>query len=223
MDRVLITGASRGIGRELVEQFAALGWEVYAALRTPMGTPFPPGVVPLELDLKDPASPARMSKALKGKPLDLLWNNAGLYGLGASRIGEIDPQEWQEVLTVNSLGPLLVTQALLPNLKLGQKKWVVATSSTMGSIGENTSGGSYAYRASKAALNSTVKSLAQDLGPSGFTCVAFCPGWVKTVMGGTSAPLEAKTSVAGLIQQCLSLTRRDNGRFLNWQGREIPW
>ena len=124
--------------------------------------------------------------------------------------------------SVNSFGPLRVTQGLLPNLRAGKGKQVVSISSIMGSI-ERNQGGYYAYRASKTALNMLNSVMAKELGQQGFTCVVMHPGWVKTRMGGATAPVEVKDSVAGLVTVMGGLSPENNGEFLDYQGKQLPW
>lgn len=224
MPSILITGANRGIGAELARQWAGLGYHVIAAMRHPEAAPdLGPSIEPVALDLGRPESPFRLARSLKGRALDVLWLNAGVYGMEAARFGEIDPQTWSETLNVNALGPLLMAEAFLPHLKAGAERKLIATSSTMGSLAENASGASYAYRASKAALNMTWVSLARDLAGAGVVCTLFCPGWVRTDMGGAGAPLSAQESARAMIAQARRLQAEHNGKFLDRFGKEIPW
>jgi NAD(P)-dependent dehydrogenase (short-subunit alcohol dehydrogenase family) len=128
-----------------------------------------------------------------------------------------------ECFATNTVGPLRVTAALLANLRAGERRLVANITSRMGSIADNTSGGSYAYRSSKAALNMANRSMAHELGADGILCVVFHPGWVQTDMGGANAPLSVEDSVRGLLEVMDGLTTADNGRFLNYSGEEIPW
>ena len=154
--------------------------------------------------------------------LDLLINSAGVGGADAG-FGNIDPTDFSQVITVNSLGPLVVTQALTQLLKGGKRPVVVNITSRMGSIADNHSGGYYAYRASKAALNMISCCMAQDLAPHGIISVVIHPGWVKTDMGGASAPLEVQQAVEGIMHVVDGLSPVDNGHFLGWDGAQIPW
>ncbi|MDX1736129.1 MAG: SDR family NAD(P)-dependent oxidoreductase, partial [Halioglobus sp.] len=148
--------------------------------------------------------------------------NAGVGGEAGGSIASTDFEQLAMVFDVNSTGPMRVTQALLPNLEAGEGKTVVQISSVMGSIAGN-GGGYYGYRASKAALNMLNRSLATELGKQGFVCVVMHPGWVKTRMGGSAAPVEVPDSVAGLLRVIDGLGASDNGRFLDYQGKELPW
>jgi len=152
----------------------------------------------------------------------LLVNNAGvLHGYGP--IGATDYDAWLAALAVNALGPMRVLEAVLGNLRAGAQKKVVALTSGMASIGDNTSGGAVIYRSSKAALNMAMRTAAIDLGPEGFVVAVLSPGWVKTDMGGPGATLDPATSVAGMRRVIAGLRPRDNGSFLDWNGRPLPW
>ncbi|MDT8445616.1 MAG: SDR family oxidoreductase [bacterium] len=219
---ILITGANRGIGEALARQYHQRGWQVLAAVRQ-LGAALPPQIEQFRLDLMDPKGPVQLAQQLKGRSIDILWLNAGVYAEAASRLGQIDAQSWQECLTVNALAPLLMAEAFGEHLQAGSEPKLLATSSTMGSLSENQGGGSYAYRASKAALNMTFVTLSKDLGPRGIICTLFCPGWVRTRMGGQGAPLSAEDSARGMIAQAERLSASDNGAFMSHQGRSIPW
>jgi NAD(P)-dependent dehydrogenase (short-subunit alcohol dehydrogenase family) len=235
MPTLLITGAGRGIGLEFARQYAADGWQVIATARGPsratalqqMAAAQP--TLRLEaLEVTDPTSIQALAQRLKGQPLDLLINNAGIYsGTGAKQdasqtLGTLDGDAWLRVLQTNSVAPLLVTQALLDNLRLGATRTIVMISSMMGSIAR-TPGGTYAYRTSKAALNMAMRCLAMDLRNENFTVASFHPGWVKTDMGGSGADITPQQSVTGLRQQIASLTPRDSGSFLGYDGAKWAW
>jgi NAD(P)-dependent dehydrogenase (short-subunit alcohol dehydrogenase family) len=221
---VLITGANRGIGLELANQFAAAGFTVIGTARKPAEADelkaLGARVEPLDVTEKD--SVAALAASLRDTPIDLLINNAGISGQPPEDIEKLDVDAMAWTFNVNSLGPMRVTQALLPNLRAGKGKRIVQMSSVMGSIANN-SGGYYDYRASKAALNMLNVSLSKELGPQGFTCVALHPGWVKTRMGGPSAPMAVKDSAAGLLAVMTALTPDNNGQFMDYQGNQLPW
>ena len=221
---VLITGANRGIGLELARQFNAKGYSVIGTARKPSEADALAGLAVRveQLDVTDAASVAALAASLEGAPIDILINNAGTGGQGVSRIADADFEQMAWTFEVNSIGPMRITQALLPNLAAGKGKTVVSVSSIMGSI-ENNQGGYYGYRASKAALNQLNMSLSRELGGQGFTCVVVHPGWVKTRMGGAQAPVEVQDSVAGLVAVIEGLEPGDNGRFIDYQGNALPW
>ena len=232
MARVVITGSNRGIGLELVRQHLERGDKVYASCRSPeqaidlnnLQPQFPDGLVVLPMDVTSNKAIKSAANMINGfeSGLDLLINNAGVGGDNAG-FGNIDPVEFSQVIAVNSLGPLLVTQALTRLLKCGTRPVVANITSRMGSIADNHSGGYYAYRASKTALNMINCCMSQDLAPLGIISVAIHPGWVKTDMGGDSAPLKVQQAVAGILQVIDGLSPVDNGNFIGWDGSQIPW
>jgi NAD(P)-dependent dehydrogenase (short-subunit alcohol dehydrogenase family) len=223
-DTVLITGANRGIGLEMARQLTARGVNVIGTARKPAeaGELKALGARVEQLDVIDERSVAALAQRLEGVAIDVLINNAGVGGLRASSIEGVDFNDMAFTFNVNSIGPMRVTQALLENLRAGETRQVVNVSSVLGSI-EMNSGTMYAYRASKTALNSLNKTLSVELGPQGFTCVVVHPGWVKTRMGGEAAPVEVEDSVAGLIAVIDGLTPDSNGRFIDFQGEDLPW
>lgn len=221
----VVTGANRGIGYEIARHLTHRGDRVVATARKPGEADelneLSARVEPL--DVSSAESVAAFAKALDGEPIDVLWNNAG-QGVGRGTIEDVDWQDVIDLFAVNSVGPMRVTQALLPNLRAARTRVIANMSSKMGSIADNGSGDAYAYRASKCALNIMTKSLSVDLAGDGFTCVALHPGWVQTSMGGSSAPVTPDASARGLIEVIDGLdAERDNGRFLDFQGEEIPW
>jgi NAD(P)-dependent dehydrogenase (short-subunit alcohol dehydrogenase family) len=226
MATILITGASRGLGLEFVRQYAADGDRVIAACRDPSAATALKAVTGdvrvVGLDVADGGSIRALADGLANEPIDILLNNAGVYGKAQS-LGKMDYAAWEDVFRVNTIGPMHLTDALVPRIAAGKRKIVAAVTSLMGSISDNSSGGYYAYRSSKAALNAVFKSLAIDLKPRGITAVVLHPGWVKTDMGGENAPLEAPESVRGMRAVLARLTNADTGRFFDYQGRELPW
>lgn len=226
MPTVLITGASRGIGLEFVRQYAAAGWKVLACCRKP-GTATElnkvTGDVSLfALDVDDDANIAGLARQLKSIPIDVLINNAGISRPEANTLGEVSSEAWLQVFRTNTIAPLKMAEAFLPNLEAGRERKLIAITSRLGSIALNE-GGRYAYRSSKAALNSAWKSLAGDVGGKGLICVVFHPGWVQTDMGGSSAPVTPKQSVAGMMKLIAGFQTKDNGTFRNFDGEALPW
>ena len=221
---VLVTGANRGIGLELVRQMRARGHQVIGTARKPEQAMElkETGARVVQLDVTDSNSIRAMAEQLKGQRIDLLINNAGMLGHNAQSFGETDFDQVIATFDVNSLGPMRVTQALLPNILAGSGKTVIQISSTMGSIANN-SGGYYGYRASKAALNMLNKSLALELADQGITSVVIHPGWVQTRLGGENAAITVEDSVTGMVQVIAKLGPEDSGRFLDYQGEELPW
>lgn len=230
MATVLITGANRGIGFEFTTHFLKRGDRVLATCRSIDNAQALkelcfayPELALLELDVADTASIAALPSKLQGEAIDVLINNAGVYGPRNAQFGSVDGQEWLDVLQVNSVAPLLLTQCLMDNLRAGKDKKLVYITSKMGSIDDNGGGGQYIYRSSKTALNMVVKSLAIDLQPEGFVAALLHPGWVQTDMGGPNALIDTNTSVSGMIQVIDGLTSKRSGGFYNYDGKVIPW
>ena len=221
MPTVLITGASRGIGREFARQYEAGGWRVIATCRDPSKYDLAGEVY--RLDVTDPDSVAALHRELKGEAIDLLINNAGIYGPRGLEFGSLDYDSWEEVLRTNVLGPMRVAEAIIDQVAASEKKKMVFISSKVGSIADNSSGGSYIYRSSKTALNMAVKSLSLDLSGKEVICLMLHPGWVQTDMGGASALIDAATSVAGMRAVIDRAGAADSGRFFNYDGNELPW
>ena len=224
MPSIFITGASRGLGLEFTRQYAAAGWSVTAACREPARARDLAvlSVETVALDLADGSSIQRAAERLAGRSFDIVLNNAGLYGEG-QQFGRLSEAEWERVMLVNAIAPVKLTEAFLPHLLAGQKKLLVFMTSKMGSIADNSSGGAYIYRSSKAALNAAVKSLSIDLAPRGVTALLLHPGWVQTDMGGPTATLTIEQSVPAMVKVIDGLTPADNGRFLQYDGAELPW
>jgi NAD(P)-dependent dehydrogenase (short-subunit alcohol dehydrogenase family) len=221
---VLITGATRGLGLEFARQYSAAEWKVIGTARKPdVAKDLDAlGVRVMQLDVTDQGSVDRLARELEEVPIDLLINNAGIFPMAAT-IPEIDFADISRTLEVNTIGPMRVTQALLPNLRRGDAKKVVNITSNLGSITGNTSGRFYGYRESKAALNMFTRSLAAELRDEGFTCIVMNPGWVQTDMGGPSAPLQAPESIAGMRAVIDRLTPADSGTFWTHEGQQMPW
>jgi NAD(P)-dependent dehydrogenase (short-subunit alcohol dehydrogenase family) len=221
---VLITGANRGIGLELAREYAAAGWHVIGTARKPdEATELKAlGAEVEQLDVTDQGSVDRLAADLRGRPIDILINNAGIQLL-MWKLGEVDIDKYNRTLAVNTVGPVRVTLALLPNLRAGDRKLIVNMTSDISSIANNTSGGFYGYRESKAALNMFTRSLAAELGPEGFICIVLHPGWVKTDMGGPKAPITVQESVHGILKVVDGLSPDDNGTFLTYAGERMAW
>jgi NAD(P)-dependent dehydrogenase (short-subunit alcohol dehydrogenase family) len=177
----------------------------------------------LSMDVSDIASVRRAATELQGKPIDLLLNNAGIGGPRGQSVGNIDYETWARVLDVNTLGPMRVAEAFVDNVARSERKLIVTLTSGMGSIGDNASGGAFAYRSSKAAMNMVMRSLAIDLATRGITCVVINPGWVQTDMGGPHARLPVAESVAAMRRLIDKLGPAQSGKFLNYDGREYAW
>jgi len=231
MPAVLITSANRGIGFEFARQYLADSWQVFAACRNPataaalqtLARASGGKLATLAMDVTDADGVRRAASELDGAPIDVLINSAGIVGASGQRAGSLDYESWARVLDVNTLGPMRVLEAFMENLVRGERKLAVTITSGMGSIGDNTSGGSIAYRSSKAALNMAMRSASIDLAARGVVCVVINPGWVKTDMGGPSATLTAEASVTAMRRLIATLGREHSGKFFHYDGRNYPW
>jgi NAD(P)-dependent dehydrogenase (short-subunit alcohol dehydrogenase family) len=229
MPSILITGANRGLGLEFTKQYAEAGYRVFATAREPAKAKELAAVAKAHsevsvhaLETTDPDSIAALVRELKGQPLDILLNNAGVMGPEHQSLGDIDYAGMLDTFKVNTVAPLMLAEALLPNVEKSQRKLIAALTSGMGSISD-TGGGSYAYRASKAALNMTYRNLAMDLKGRGVIAVVINPGWVQTDMGGKGAPEKVGDSIAGMRKVFESVKLADSGKFLDYKGRAWGW
>jgi NAD(P)-dependent dehydrogenase (short-subunit alcohol dehydrogenase family) len=228
---VFVTGANRGLGLEFARQYAADGWQVFAACRAPgeardlqaLASRSDGRMRILELDVTHPSTVRAAADAVDRQPIDLLINNAGVGRPRGEQFGELDYSAWARVLEVNTLGPMRVVEALVDSVAKSRHRRIVTITSGMGSIGDNSSGGSYAYRSSKAAVNMVMKSLSVDLAPKGVICVVMNPGWVRTDMGGPRGTLSPEESIKGLRAVIAGLKPADTGKFFNFNGKSYPW
>lgn len=230
MGTVLITGANRGIGFEFCQQYAQQGWKVLACCRHPrqaielnrLAENFSINIY--EMDIMNRNKIDELVNDLKNVTIDLVIANAGVYGDSSGHgFGSLHYEDWINTLETNVLGTVKVVEAFLPNLRQSSKPRIAALSSQMGSIDDNSSGGSILYRSSKAALNATMKSLSIDLQSEDIGVLIFHPGWVKTDMGGVHALIDAKTSVAGMIEQISNFKMAHSGQFIKYDGTILPW
>ncbi len=221
---VVITGANRGLGLEFARQFTAAGFEVIGTARRPDAAQDlrALGVRIEQLDVTDAQSVKKFAAAIGDHPVDILVNNAGI-GSRVRSIEDMDAERVRLIFEVNCLGPMRVTQAMLPRLRAGDRKLIVNITSMLGSIERNTRGGGYGYRESKAALNMFTRSLAAELEPDGFTCIVMNPGWVRTDMGGPNARLSPAESIGAMITVFDGLTPADTGAFFSYGGERVPW
>lgn len=244
MPTVLVTGAGRGLGLEFARQYAADGWQVIGTVRDPSKatelaalSAAPGSRVRIEtMDVTDHASIDALAQrlALDGAPLpvDVLINSAGTMGAGSfaqsgiafGRFGSSDFADWEYVFRVNVIGPMKMAEAFVGHVAASEQRRIVSLSSIIGSIEKNQIGGLYAYRATKAALNAVMRSLAIDLGRKyRIIAASIHPGWVRTDMGGPRADLDAATSVAGMRRLIDGLDADRAGRFWMYDGSELPW
>ena len=226
---VLITGANRGIGLGLVGYYLANGDRVFACSRNPDGArelweyerDFGDRCRIVQLDVTNEQDIAALPKALGDNAIDLLINNAGILPEQDASLRELTANNLLKTLRVNLIGPMAVTQVLLPSLSRSMGPVVVNVTSKLGSLADNGSGGNYAYRISKTALNMLNLNMAREF--KDMICLSLHTGWVETDMGGPQAPVSVDASVAGIARVIKGLTLKDSGRFLDFQGHEIAW
>lgn len=239
MPHVLITGANRGLGLEFVHHYAQEGWQVLACCRNPeqakdlqaLQRSFP-AIDIKQLDVGDEDHIATLARTLTGVPLDLLINNAGvLTGRPGSSVPDDDDtfftlnvRDWQNLHAVNVIAPVLITRALLPNLRLAKAAKVAMISSGWGQIGGLSDGDIFLpYKTSKAGLNMAMRAMAAALKPDGIAVFSLRPGWVRTDMGGPEASLSAKDSVAGMTKTLNRLSLNQTGLFFDLDGQQQDW
>ena len=228
---VLITGASRGIGLEMVKYGIEQNWRIFACCRHPQQAASLLSVASLTngrvsvhvVDMDELATIQSLAYELRTEAIDILVNNAGVYGSDNNKFGNVDVASWLNTFQVNSIAPLKMAEAHIEQLRMGGRKIIACMTSKMGSMADNGYGNSYIYRSSKAALNAVVKSMSIDLREDGIKCVALHPGWVKTDMGGPNAEISARESVTRLFDIMLNLEENDSGRFIDIDGSDIPW
>lgn len=227
MPTVLVTGANRGLGLGLARAYLADGWQVIAAVRQLSAEldALQNGRLDIrQLDLCHDGQLAALATNLAARPVDVLINNAGRMALPQHQgLGHFDRGLWHDLFDINLFTPMRLAELFAGHLQRSGRGRLVTISSALGSIGQNDGGGLYAYRASKAGVNAIMKSLAVDLAERGVIALALSPGWVRTDMGGSQADLEVETSVRGMQKVIDALRPEDSGKFLSWDGRELPW
>jgi len=222
MKTAIVTGANRGIGLELTRQLIDSGYNVHATYRSDKGGLTEIDSVNLSIHQMDVRDKVQISSLVQSvNEIDLLINNAGVADGRWQSISEIDMEHALEVLNVNAVSPVLVTQQALPKLVDGSK--VVMMSSLMGSISDCRSGRSYAYRASKTALNMFSIAMKNELESQGISILIMHPGWVETDMGGPHAPLSVEESVNGIIQRIEEQNMSMSGRYVEFDNSPIEW
>ena len=224
MTTIMITGASRGLGLEFARQFYSEECRVIATCRNPKKANELNSIGDIDvhsLDVTDDKSVANLADKLRGENIDILINNAGVIGQ-RDGFGRLDYDIWAETMDTNVFGPMRVAEAFRDNVMNSEKKQMIFITSRMGSITEAVPN-AYVYRSSKAALNMAVKCLSVELEQQGLIAVLFHPGHVQTDMGGQAAPVTPQKSIEGMKNQIYALTRDDNGRFLSYDGHQIPW
>ncbi len=228
MSTVLITGTNRGLGLEFTKQYAEAGWDVLACCREPASAKAlnalaanNNNITIYRLDVGDFTQIDALAQKLNGKAIDVLINNAGVYPTGG--LSDEEVAKWLESFKINSIAPFKMATAFTAHIAKSQLKKLVTLSSKMGSIDDNTSGGTYMYRSTKTAVNSVMKSLSIDLKNAGIAVATLHPGWVRTDMGGPNGWIDTQTSVAGLRNVIENLNLTNTGRFVAYDGQEIGW
>ncbi len=229
---VVVTGANRGIGLALTRQLLEKGRHVFATARRPeraqelhlLSTRYPGRLTILPLDVREEEQIMRARKQVEAQTdrVDWLINNAGILFEG-EQIVTLPASNLLRSFEVNAIGPMMMVKHFLPLLQRGTSPLICQMTSMMGSITMAEGGGYYSYRASKAALNMLSRVLSFELRPQGITVILMHPGWVRTDMGGPAAPLAPEESAAGILRVLEMVTLRDSGRFLTWEGKELPW
>ena len=228
---VLVTGANRGIGLELVKQYAQSGCTVLACCRDPhhalelqrLSEAYSSIFIYL-LDVSNEDHIKQLATQLKNKTIDILFNNAGIAGEDHP-VGSITYTDLISTLKINTIGPILLAQALEEQIVRSENKIIVNMSSVLASIelNQDDSWCWLPYRISKSALNSATRSLANQLKSKGVIVIALNPGWVKTDMGGENADITAEESVSGMMSILETMSLEDSGKFHSYDGRQLPW
>lgn len=238
MTTMLITGANRGLGLDFVRRLAPEGWQIHACCRDPakavqllaMAKEY--DVTLHALDVADFDQIDVLKKALGNAPIDVLLNNAGIMETSQRTLSldhtnqmfeTLDEDEWMAVMRVNTMAPMRMCEVFVDNVTASDRKQVLMMSSIVGSIGSNSTSRWYHYGTSKTALNMVMRSLAADLRDRGITVISLHPGWTQTDMGGPEAALTIDQSVNGMVELLKKLTPADSGRFIAWNGEDVPW
>lgn len=226
MPTVLVTGASRGLGREFCRQYAAEGWRVLATMRDPdTAAPFDrDGIERFRLDVSARDRILGLARELEGTAIDLLVNNAGLWaGDMEEGLGGFSDARWMEELRVHVLGTMAMCEAFAPHVEASGKKLIVQISSGNGSLSRDPNASYYPYNTTKAALNMITRGMAFDLSRRGIAVVALSPGYVATDMSGPNADLRPEESVSAMRALIERLGPDDSGGFRRHTGEIYPW
>ncbi|WP_270373783.1 SDR family oxidoreductase [Marinicauda sp. Alg238-R41] len=231
MPTALITGANRGIGLGHTRSLLERGWSVHAAVRDPKGAKdllalgkagYDGELVVHSYDAREADAAKKLARDVTG-PLDILFANAGVMGPKAQGFGDLDFDAYLDAQRVNVMAPLALAEAFADQVAASALKVMALQSSRMGSIADNDSGGRYAYRASKAALNAVGKSLSVDLKDKGVIVLILHPGWVRTDMGGDQGLLTVEECVEGQLDLIARANPAMSGRFYHVNGQDLPW
>ncbi len=237
MPTLLVTGASRGLGLEFTRQYLMADWQVHACARDPDAGELAglarshKSLHRHRLDVTDPAAIGDLAAALKDVPLDVLINNAGIYGPKdnfegrGQNLASMNYDLWRKAFETNTIAPYKMTQAFAPNLQKAGPAKVVMISSEVASLPGMKSAGMTVtcYQSSKAALNMAGICLAHELRPMGIAVLLLHPGWVRTDMGGPAAPVDARDSVTGMRQVIADFSLKDTAAYRDYRGRKLAW
>ena len=226
MRTALITGANRGLGLEFARQLKDKGYYIIGCCRNPANATELNALADevLQLDVTNDNDIASLKQTLNNRPIDFLVNNAGMSGEQGVTVDNIDRDNFINVFNVNCIGVVKLSDAILPNIQSSSEKNILVVSSRMGSISDNERGRSYAYRASKTALHSVMRSFAIDVKDKGIHVMLIHPGWVKTNMGGPDALIDVQTSVAGMLNQADKHLSQSHADVLHrFDGDVIDW
>lgn len=232
MPTVLVTGANRGLGYEFARQYSADGWRVLAVCRKPSAELEKLDNVSVHLlDVTDHKAIEALADTLSGVAIDVLINNAGVNGqtsfedrgFGNQAFGNTDYENWRNTLEINLLAPMKMAESFVEHVAASQEKKILTLTSQVGSIAENTSGGFYRYRASKAGVNAIMKSMSIDLLPREILALSLHPGWVRTDLGGENAEISPETSVTGMREVIANLTADKLGDVIAYSGETVPY
>ncbi|MEH6650347.1 MAG: SDR family oxidoreductase [Motiliproteus sp.] len=225
MPTILITGANRGLGFALAQSYLDDGWRVFAASRSPQAK-IPDGAEAVTLDIATASSIQALKKRLHGIPIDILWNNAGIYLDKNQQLEQIDDRDWVRSFEINCIAPIRVAEALADNVARSERKVIAFTSTKMASLAGNGPG-AYAYRSSKVALNMAVRCFAQEQENQQISCLLLHPGHVRTDMGGSEGAIDVNTSVAGMRRLVDGVNPANrtvySGNYFDYDGSGIPW
>ncbi len=231
MPTLLITGANRGLGLELCKQFLQSEWKVIATCRNPesatrlsvLKDKYPKLLSIHTLEVSNGDHINELKTQLGETPIDILFNNAGVYAAESAEFGSSDAVVWLDAFKVNVISPMKMMEVFVENVANSDRKIMANMSSKMGSIAETSTDGSIAYRSTKSALNMVIARVALDLKEKGIITLALHPGWVRTDMGGANADFSTEESAISLIKIMNNASIKDTGKFFDIDGSIIPW
>ncbi|MFL2771530.1 MAG: SDR family oxidoreductase [Rhodospirillaceae bacterium] len=238
MPTLLITGANRGLGLNLLKLYNDDSWTIHACCRNPdlaaelktIVNASSGRIMIHKLDVEDPATIDKLKVSLGDTPIDMLINMAGYLGEksliepnGLQPFGMTDYDIMEKAYRINCVGPLRLCEAIIKNVEVSDKKTIINVSSIVGSIGEDSFGNFYMYRPSKAALNAISHAMSINLRDRGITVIPLHPGFTKTDMGGPTADINIEESVSGIKAVLDKVTIADSGNYLTWEGHVLPW